>query len=116
MRHKKNKAILDRKKGPRKALIKTQAISLIKLGKIKTTTTKAKVLRSYVEKLISKAKIGTLASERDINKLLSNKVATKKLIKTIGPKFKDKKGGYTRLTKLGFRKGDGAPITQIEIL
>lgn len=116
MRHRKKKVTLDRKKGPRQALLRTQAISLINNKKIKTTTAKAKALRVYSEKIITKAKKNDLASKREIYKLLHNKAATDKLIKNIAPKLKDRKGGYLRLTKLGYRKGDGAPITQIEII
>ncbi|MFH0819222.1 MAG: 50S ribosomal protein L17 [Patescibacteria group bacterium] len=116
MRHRKKTVILDRKQGPRRALIKTQAISLILSKKIKTTEAKAKVLRQVVEKMITKAKKGTLASERELMKDLGYEKAVRELVSKIAPQFKDRQGGYTRLTKLGVRKGDGASLTQIEIL
>lgn len=116
MRHRKKTVILDRKIGSRRALLRLLAISLIKHGRIKTTAAKAKAVRSYVEKLITKAKKGGLTSYREINKYLNNREATNDLMKKWGPKMKEKKGGYTRITKIGNRLGDGAEVCLIEIL
>ena len=116
MRHRKKTAIIGRSKAARSALLRTQAVSLIKNKKITTTEAKTKLLKSYIERLTTKAKKGTLASEREINKKLNNHGATKELIKNIAPKYKDRKGGYTRIVKLGRRKGDGAPVSQIEFI
>ena len=92
------------------------AKQLIEHGKIKTTDTKAKLLRPYVEKLITKAKRGTLADRRNVAKLLNDNYAVKKLFDEIGPQFADRDGGYTRIIKLGNRKGDNAPISLIALV
>ncbi len=115
MRHSQKTKELGREKGQRKALLATMAVSLIRDGKIQTTGTKAKVLRPIVERLVTQAKPGTVAARR----LLTAKVgavSAKKLVDTIAPKYKDRKGGYTRIIKLNDRKGDGATRAQIEFV
>lgn len=102
-----------REKNQRAALYKALATALIEHGKIKTTVAKSKSLSGYVEKLITTASKGDIASRRILSYNLGQK-AVKKLSDEIGPKFKDKKGGYTRIIKLGQRKSDGAPMAQIE--
>lgn len=115
MNHSNTKRTFSREKGQRNALLKTLSVSLIKEGKITTTEAKAKSLRSLVEKLVTKGKEGTLNSQR----LLSGKVGStvaKKLVKDIAPKYKDRKGGYLRITKLSARINDGAKMVQIEFV
>jgi large subunit ribosomal protein L17 len=116
MRHQKKKYTLDRKTSAREALMRTLSISLIKSGKIKTTTAKAKALKSYFEKIISIASHNTLFYHRQINKILHNESVAQIVIKKYLPQFTAKKSGHLRLSKIGYRKGDGAEITQIEIL
>lgn len=116
VRHRKKNKIIGRGKSARTALFKNQAASLIIHRKIKTTETKAKVLRSYIEKLVTLAKKGDLPSKRELNKKLSQPKAVNILSKNIAPKYKDRRGGYTRITKIGPRKGDGANIVQIEFV
>lgn len=99
-----------------KKILANLAKQLIEHGKIKTTDTKAKLLRPYVEKLITKAKRGTLADRRNVAKLLNDNYAVKKLFDEIGPQFADRDGGYTRIIKLGSRKGDNAPISLIAMV
>lgn len=99
-----------------KKILANLAKQLIEHGKIKTTDTKAKLLRPYVEKLITKAKRGTLADRRNVAKLLNDNYAVKKLFDEIGPQFSDRDGGYTRIIKLGNRKGDNAPISLIALV
>ena len=99
-----------------KTILANLAKQLIEHGKIKTTDTKAKLLRPYVEKLITKAKRGTLADRRNVAKLLNDNYAVKKLFDEIGPQFADRDGGYTRIIKLGNRKGDNAPISLIALV
>lgn len=99
-----------------KKILANLAKQLIEHGKIKTTDTKAKLLRPYVEKLITKAKSGSLADRRNAAKLLNDNYAVKKLFDEIGPQFADREGGYTRITKLGNRKGDNAPISLISLV
>ena len=99
-----------------KKILANLAKQLIEHGKIKTTDTKAKLLRPYVEKLITKEKRGTLADRRNVAKLLNDNYAVKKLFDEIGPQFADRDGGYTRIIKLGSRKGDNAPISLIALV
>jgi len=115
MRHSQKTKELGRKKGQRKALLATLAVSLIRDGKIKTTETKAKVLRPMVERLVTQAKMGNISARR----LLSAKVGSvsaKSLVNTIAPKYKDRQGGYLRISKLNDRKSDGAKIAVIEFV
>ena len=90
--------------------------SLILHEKIKTTEAKAKELRPFVEKIITKSKKGDLHNYRVIMRKLNNNLVTNKLVKEIGPKYKDKKGGYTRITKIGSRAGDNAKMAIIELV
>ncbi len=116
MRHRKKGKILDRKVGPRKALIKNLATSLIIYEKIKTTEAKAKVLRSFVERLITKGKVNNLQSRREILRRLFSENAVRKILDELGPRYKDRAGGYTRIIKIGKRKGDGGEIAQVELV
>jgi len=106
---------LSRGKNQRNALIKTLAVSLIKHEKITTTEIKAKVLKSFVEKLITKGKEGTLNAQRLIASKVGHAVASK-IVKVISPKYKDRKGGYTRVIKVKTRLSDGAKRAQIEFV
>jgi large subunit ribosomal protein L17 len=106
---------LGRKRNARNALIKTLAVSLIRDGKIQTTLTKAKVIRPMVERLVTKAKTGTVAARRDILAVVGA-VSAKTLVDTIALKYKDRNGGYLRIIKLNDRKGDGAKYAQIEFV
>lgn len=106
---------LGRKRNVRNALLKTMAVSLIRDGKIKTTETKAKVLRPIVEKLVTRAKKGDLSAKRLISTKVGS-VATTKLMGKIAPKYSDRNGGYLRITKLNDRKSDGAKYAQIEFV
>lgn len=106
---------LSRKRDQRKALLKSLVNSLVIKEKIKTTEAKAKEILKLTEKSITKAKKGNLASRRNLAKFFSKKVV-KKLIEDIGPRYKDRKGGYTRIIKLGPRKSDSAKIAIIELI
>ena len=116
MVHRKKERKLGRKIGPRKALARNLICSLILHGKIKTTKIKAKFIQSKVEKIITIAKKKTLASRRHIHDLLVNKKVEKKVIDELAEKYKDRKGGFTKILKIGRRKGDGAEIVQIELV
>ncbi len=115
MRHKKQGRKLHRKRDQRKALLKALGESLILNGKIKTTEAKAKELKVFIEKKITKAKKEDLSSFRYLRKYFSEK-ATKKLIKDIVPTLKERRGGYTRIIKIGERLKDSAPMAIIEII
>lgn len=118
MKHHDSKRKLGRRAGPRRALLKSLALSLIINGKIKTTEAKAKELRPFIEKLVTKAKIGTLAARRIvISTLLNRDQESKKLVDEIAPRFKERNGGYTRITKLAeARKGDASDMAVIEFV
>ncbi len=117
MRHHNTKRKFGRTKNQKKALLNSLALNLIVRGKIKTTEPKAKELRPFIEKLITKAKKGDMATRRVIISKLSNRSReVKKLFEIIAPKYKDQKGGYTRVLKLGLRKADGAPMALIEFV
>ena len=100
----------------RKALFQALAISLIEHEGIKTTLPKAKELRSFIEPLITLAKDDSVSNRRLAFKKIRNKSAVGKLFSDLGPRFKDRPGGYSRIIKIGFRKGDAAPIAFIELL
>ena len=116
MRH--NKAInhLGRKSGHRKAMMANMATSLIMHKRITTTVAKAKALKTYVEPLITKSKEDTTHSRRIVFSYLKNKEAIKELFSTVAEKVGDRPGGYTRVIKLGTRKGDAAAIAFIELV
>ena len=112
MRRGKNRKF-GREKNQRKALYKALATALVENGKIKTTVAKAKSLSQFTDKLVTQAKKGDLAARKLIGYNLGDKAA-RKLMTEIGPKFKNKKGGYTKVLKLGQRVSDGAEMAQIE--
>ena len=100
----------------RKALFKALTISLIEHEGIKTTLAKAKELRSFIEPLITLAKEDSVSNRRLAFSKIRNKAAVGKLFSDLGPRFKDRPGGYSRIIKIGFRKGDAAPIAFIELV
>ena len=116
MRHHKAKRVFGREKNQRNALLISLASSLIKHGKIKTTEAKAKEVRPFTEKLVTKARIGTLASRRLVASRLRSAELAKILTEKIAPKFKNRSGGYTRIIKLPRREGDASPMAIIEFV
>ena len=116
MRHQKKKLTLDRKSPARRSLLANLAESLVLYEKIKTTKAKGRAVKSLVERLITKAKKQTLAARRELLKTLYTNNAVNKLMDDLGPKYKDRKGGYTRILKLGARKSDGAKMAIIEFV
>ena len=97
-------------------MLNNLSCSLIKHGRITTTVAKAKVLRPYIEKLITKGKSGTLHNRRILISKLKNSDSVNDLISNISPNFKDRNGGYTRIIKSGFRSGDAADMAIIEFV
>ena len=97
-------------------LLRNMATSLFKHGKITTTETKAKRLRPLAERLVTAAKRGDLHARRRVMAQLTEKSVVHTLFTDIAPQVADRKGGYTRITKLGFRKGDNAPLALIELV
>lgn len=116
MRHHSNVRKFGREKNQRHALMGSLARNLIRDSRIRTTTAKAKELRPFVEKLVTKAKSGTVASRRLIVSRIHSAAETKKLVETIAPKYKDRKGGYTRIVRLANRELDGSPMSLIEFV
>jgi large subunit ribosomal protein L17 len=116
MRHGKSGRKLGVTTSHRKAMFANMAVALIKHEQISTTLPKAKELRGFVEKLITLGKKGTLASRRLAHSRLRDDVMLKKLFEVLGPRYKDRLGGYTRVFKAGFRYGDNAPLAIIELV
>lgn len=116
MRHNKAFNHLGRKSGHRKALLANLANALILHKRIETTTAKAKALKVYVEPIITKAKDDSTHSRRVVFSYLKNKEAVNELFRTIAPKIAERPGGYTRVLKTGFRKGDAAEMALIELV
>lgn len=99
-----------------KAIFANLATALFEHGRITTTEAKAKALRPYAEKLVTKAKAGTLADRREVLKVIRNKDVVHDLFAEIGPSFEGREGGYTRIIKTLPRKGDNAPMAIIELV
>lgn len=116
MRHRKKKTTLGREKASRKALLRNLATSIIIYEKVKTTKAKAKAVRPEVEKLITIAKKNDLTARRKLLEVLYHKKAVNKALEILGPRYKERKGGYTRIINLGQRAGDGAEMAQIEFV
>lgn len=116
MRHGNKFNHLGRKAGHRAALLSSLAFALIKHKRINTTLAKAKALRVYVEPLITKSKDNTTHSRRTVFSYLGKKEAIIELFDVIGPKVADRPGGYTRIIKMGYRRGDAAAMAMIELV
>jgi large subunit ribosomal protein L17 len=112
------------KKGPRlgsgpdhqRLMLSTLAKQLFVHEGIDTTEAKARLLRPYAERIITKAKKGDLASRREVLKDIPDRDVVARLFHEIAPRFEERQGGYTRILKLGPRKGDGAPMARIELV
>ncbi len=116
MRHRNKAKILDRAKQPREMMLRNLASSVILYEKVKTTEAKARAVKPLVEKVITIAKKGDLTARRRIIATLPQKMAVKKAMELLGKRYLDRKGGYTRIVKVGNRAGDGAKIVQIELV
>lgn len=116
MRHGKKFNHLSRKKGHRTALLKNMSNALITHKRINTTLAKAKALRVHIEPLITKAKTDSTHSRRVVFSYLQDKESIRELFGSIAEKVADRPGGYTRIIKTGFRKGDGAEMAMIELV
>jgi large subunit ribosomal protein L17 len=116
MRHQKKKIQLGRSNSHAKMLMSQLATSLFLYEKIETTVAKAKALRSYSERLITLAKVDNVAHRRRADKSLMHKNALKKLFEVIGPKYKEKAGGYTRIRRTTLRKGDSGEKATISLV
>lgn len=116
MRHRVAGRKIGHNSAHKRAMMRALATSLILEERITTTEAKAKELRPYIERLVTKAKAGTLQDRRLIARKVLDSDAVQKLIDTYAPRFKERQGGYTRIYKVGFRPGDNAPKSLIEFL
>ncbi|QPC41365.1 50S ribosomal protein L17 [Kaustia mangrovi] len=116
MRHHNRGRKLNRTASHRKAMFANMAAALIKHEQIVTTLPKAKELRPIVEKLITLSKRGDLHARRQAISQIRDVAMVSKLFETLGPRYQDRKGGYTRVLKAGFRHGDSAPMAVIEFV
>jgi len=116
MRHGKTINHLSRKAGHRAALMMNLSLALIQHKRIFTTVAKAKALKKHIEPLITKSKSNTTHNRRVVFSYLSNKEAVTELFSTVAAKVATRPGGYTRVIRTGFRKGDGAEMAMIELV
>ncbi len=116
MRHRVAGRKLSRHTQHRELMFRNMLVSLLQHERIKTTLAKGKELRSWADRIISLGKQGTLHAKRRAFALLRDKGTVKRLFDEIAPKFKDREGGYTRVYKLGWRQGDGAPLSLVELV
>ncbi len=116
MRHRKSGRQLNRNSSHRKAMFRNMAASLVEHESIKTTLPKAKELRRVIEPMITSAKVDNVAKRRQAFDRIRDKAAVGKLFTDLGPRFKERPGGYTRILKIGMRPGDNAPMAIIEFV
>lgn len=116
MRHRLGKRKLNKKAQHRTAMLRNMATSLFRHERIKTTDPKAKELKSFAEKLITISQTDDLHSRRLIARDIKDKEVAAKLFNRIAPRYKDRKGGYTRIYKIGKRLGDSAEVSLIELV
>jgi len=107
---------LGRKTDHRMAMLRAMVTFLLETGKIETTVTRAKEVQPMVEKMISLGKEGTLSAKRQAMAFITKEDVVKKLFDNIAPKYADKTGGYTRITRIGPRRGDAAEMAIIELI
>lgn len=116
MRHRSKKKTFSRHTSARKALVRDLVTSVVTYEKVETTIARAKVARPQVEKLITLAKRGDLNARRALLAFFTTEQPVNKLIEVLGPRFKDRSGGYTRITKMHTRQGDAAEMALIELV
>lgn len=116
MRHLKSGRQLSRNSAHRWALMRNMITALLREEKIRTTDPKAKELRRWVDRVITLGKRGDLHARRQAAGIVQDKAVVQKLFDTIGPRFKDRPGGYTRIIKIGIRHGDAAQMSVIELV
>ena len=116
MRHRNEGRKLSRNTSHRRALLRNLVTSLLEHGRLMTTLPKAKEIRPLAEKIITLGKRDSLHARRQVHSYLLKDATAKKVFETIAPKFAGRKGGYSRIIKLGNRQGDGADIAIIELL
>jgi large subunit ribosomal protein L17 len=116
MRHRKSGRQLSRNSSHRWALMRNLITALLRIEKIQTTDPKAKELRRWVDRVITLGKEGSLHARRQVLGIVQDKAVVRKLFDTIAPRFKERAGGYTRIIKIGWRHGDAAQMSLIELV
>lgn len=116
MRHRKTVKKLNRPAASRDAMLRNLATSIVLHEKVRTTEAKAKAVRSVVERAITAGKKPTLASRRRLLSVFYTDHPVRKIFEVLGPRYAERKGGYTRIVKLGSRQTDGADIVRIELV
>ncbi len=116
MRHRKSGRKLGRDTAHRKAMLRNLVTSLIEHGRVQTTDAKAKEARRVAERLITLARQGTLHARRQALAYVRGRDAVARLFEVVAPRYQDRPGGYTRIVKLGYRRGDNAPVSLLELV
>ena len=116
MRHQVKKGYLGRNTAHRRALLRNLVTSFLEKERVRTTLAKARSVRPVAEKMITLAKRGTLHARRQALAYMTKEAAVKKLFDELGPRYKERPGGYTRIVKLGTRAGDGASMAMLELV
>ena len=116
LRHKISGRQFGRASGPRKAMFRIMVTDLLRHGQIKTTVAKAKAIRPLTEKMVTLGKGGTLHDRRQAAAFITDKSGVKAVFDDIAPRFQERNGGYTRITRLGVRPGDAAEMALIELI
>ena len=116
MRHRKLRGKLSRESSHRKAMLRNMTASLLEFERIQTTLARAKELRKFVDHVITLAKQETLHARRQVIELIPNQTVVAKLFSSLASRYSGRKGGYTRIYRLGIRRGDAAPIAVVELV
>lgn len=116
MRHRKNTIRLNRTSSHRKAMFRNMVTSLMREERVETTVTKAKECRRVADRMITFAKRGDLHARRQVARVVRDPAVVKKMFEEIGPRYAERPGGYTRILKTGFRTGDNAPLSILELV
>jgi len=116
LRHKISGRQFGRASGPRRAMFRIMVTDLLRHGQIKTTVAKAKAIRPLTEKMVTLGKSGTLHDRRQAAAFITDKSVVKIVFDDIAPRFQERNGGYTRITRLGVRPGDAAEMALIELI
>ena len=116
MRHRKTGTKLGRKSGPRLALMRSLATSIVLYEKVQTTEAKAKAIKPIVEKFVTASRDSSLHTRRKLLSYFYDENAVKKLLEDLGPRYKTRPGGYMRITKIGTRSGDASKMVQLEFV
>lgn len=116
MRHRKHTVILDRRSGPRRQLLRVLAVNTLLHERVRTTAAKARAVQPLVERCVTRAKVASLVSRRALMATLGDDRAVRKVIDVLGPRYRERAGGYTRVVRLSRRAGDAAPEVLLEFV